>query len=119
MAKALWYQIKYGNKPPPKKRYWIPRVSKRLKYPKQIYQREAQLWKFEHRFCEFCREIFDRAPRTTTEVHHRKKRGRFLLVKSTWAAACAECHDHIHDNETLAYEKGWLIRTKPNEPITE
>lgn len=46
----------------------------------------------------------------STEVHHKKGRGKYLLDVSTWLAVCRSAHNYIHDNPKEAEEKGWLIR---------
>jgi hypothetical protein len=47
----------------------------------------------------------------TTDVHHRKLRGRYLLVEETWFACCHSCHDRIHQNPRWARAMNYLLNT--------
>lgn len=46
----------------------------------------------------------------STECHHRKGRGRYLLAEETWLAVNHASHDRIHRNPAWAYEHGYLER---------
>jgi hypothetical protein len=46
----------------------------------------------------------------TTDVHHKKGRGKYLLDESTWLPVCREHHDKIHANPAWAFEQGYLER---------
>ena len=55
----------------------------------------------------------------STEVHHKccgKNRKATYLREDTWMAVSAWGHDFIHKNPKLAYERGWLLKTIPEEP---
>lgn len=61
------------------------------------------------------------APRST-EIHHKccgKNRKATYLREDTWMAVSAWGHDFIHKNPKLAYERGWLLKTIPEEPKCE
>src|SRR5690349_16730294 len=45
----------------------------------------------------------------STEIHHRKGRGKYLLDTSTWYAVSTKTHDWIHANPAESYEKGWML----------
>ena len=65
-------------------------------------------------------EVF-RAPRSEV-VHHRccgKNRKATYLRVDTWMALNTLSHDFIHKNPKLAYERGWLLKTIPEEPKCE
>jgi len=54
-----------------------------------------------------CRVLGPSGPcgRPTTDLHHRKGRGRHMLDESTWMAVCAECHHGFHNQL-----RGWAAR---------
>lgn len=51
----------------------------------------------------------DLAPRST-EIHHRKGRGKYLNEVKFWLAVCRESHDRIHKDPAWAYQRGYLLR---------
>jgi hypothetical protein len=53
--------------------------------------------------CEVC------AKAKSTDVHHKKGRGKYYLDEDTWLATCRRCHDQIHANPAWAREKGYLL----------
>ena len=48
-------------------------------------------------------------PPASTECHHKKGRGKYLLDTSTWMAVSAEGHRAIHANPKLSYERGYML----------
>lgn len=53
--------------------------------------------------CEVCEKPAE-------DAHHTKGRVKYYLAVDTWMAVCRGCHDNIHRNPALAYEKGYLKR---------
>lgn len=51
---------------------------------------------------------FHLCPNQSTQVHHIRRRGKYLLDTSTWLACCAECHTFIEQNPAWAKEQGYL-----------
>ena len=43
-------------------------------------------------------------------LHHRKISGREHRVENL-ANICHACHDFVHANPALSYERGWLVRS--------
>lgn len=43
----------------------------------------------------------------STDVHHRKGRGKYYLVTTTWLSACRSCHDYIENNPDQAKQMGF------------
>lgn len=60
------------------------------------------------KFCEFPSEPFACLNRAS-EVHHRRKRGKYLLDKRTWIPICREHHRWIHDHPNKARKLGVLV----------
>lgn len=55
----------------------------------------------------------------TSDVHHLKGRGIYLLVVETWRACCTKCHRFIHRNPAKAYELGLLWKRNQLEEDAE
>lgn len=47
--------------------------------------------------------------RKATEVHHRRGRGRFLLVREYLMSVCGPCHGTIHREPKWATAKGYMV----------
>jgi len=45
----------------------------------------------------------------STEVHHVKGRGKYLLDTSTWMAVSAEGHRNIHADPATSYAKKYML----------
>ena len=118
---------------PLKRKTPMKRVSKRRQVESKEYMRlrEAflkehdicQLWLAEHGlresdFGDRIRSFSMGCPRST-EIHHRcsgKNRKATYLRTDTWMAVSRNGHEFIHRNPAIAYERGWLLRTIPEEP---
>ncbi len=46
---------------------------------------------------------------SSTDVHHKDKRGKNLNEVDTWLSVCRTCHDKIHREPSWAREKGFLV----------
>ncbi len=44
----------------------------------------------------------------STEVHHVKGRGKYLLDTNTWLAVSSTSHAWVHANPKISYEKGYM-----------
>lgn len=45
----------------------------------------------------------------STEVHHLRGRGKYLLDTSTWLAVSSGAHRKIHEDPATSYEKGYML----------
>lgn len=45
----------------------------------------------------------------TTDVHHKRGRGKYYLDDTTWLAVCRACHAYIETHPTEAKELGFSI----------
>ena len=45
---------------------------------------------------------------TSTDVHHKKGRGKYHLDTETWMSLCRSCHTWIHDHSLESKELGYL-----------
>jgi hypothetical protein len=88
------------NKPARKK---IRQVSKKKREELKIYAKLRKQLLAERPICEIC------SANQSTDCHHKKRRGRFYLDYSTYAALCRNCHMYLHENPSWARENGWLM----------
>jgi hypothetical protein len=76
----------------------------------RIYYREAPKWLLEHDRCEFVDpDTGKQCTRRSKDVHHKKRRKKFLLDKSTWMATCRIHHDFIETFKKLARKLGYIL----------
>lgn len=45
----------------------------------------------------------------STEIHHKKGRGKYLLDTETWMAVSNEAHKAIHADPKTSYAKGYML----------
>jgi hypothetical protein len=46
-----------------------------------------------------------------SQTHHRKGRDGDLVDNPEFLlAVCWACHNHIHQNPAMSYERGWMLR---------
>lgn len=56
----------------------------------------------------------------STDVHHRKGRGKYMLDESTWIACCNSCHlQKIHHYPAWAKKMGYLVNPISIAPLPE
>lgn len=61
-----------------------------------------------HPYCEYCLlEAIKVCP--STEIHHKKGRGKYLLDTTTWMAVSNEGHKAIHADPKTSYAKGYML----------
>lgn len=82
----------------------IPARSHKRSAQERACARLRPEWMAAHPWCERCG-----AP--ATDLHHRKGRTGALLCDSRWfAALCAHCHQHTHDQPAESYRTGLMLR---------
>jgi len=96
------------NKPKLKKKAKaIRKTSKRMATLKREYMKLREKFLLEHPWCEYFLHFKEKRP--STEVHHKKGRGKFMLDVSTWMAVCSEAHFLIHSNTKDSYKMCWML----------
>ena len=55
--------------------------------------------------------------RPSTDVHHKRGRGKWYLIVDTWMALCRQCHARITEHSKEAIENGYSERR--NQPIQD
>ena len=53
-----------------------------------------------------------------TEIHHKARRGKFLLRQDTWMAVCRQCHERIEANPAWSMENGFLLTVAQKRGLT-
>ena len=86
-----------------KKRYKIQPYSKKRRETNKIYNEEARAYKKGHAKCETASPV---CTGKTQGVHHTRGRGKYLLDKETWEAACNACNDYVEAHPQWAIENG-------------
>jgi len=81
----------------------IKRVSAKHKSKLNIYYKQREKFLKARPFCEV-----DGCKNVSTDVHHRRGRGPFLLVESTWLSCCRGCHIVIHANVAESIRLGYM-----------
>lgn len=100
-----WNSIKYKQDPPkPKVQKPIKPRSKKMQKLDQIYTKLREIFMRDHPQCQAC---LPGCMGGATDVHHKKGRGKWYLVVSTWMAVCRKCHEWIELHPVEATEMGW------------
>ena len=108
---AMKHSCKKGVKRKP-----IHPMSKKLSKERKTYRelREEFLSRIENRFCA----VYPSLP--SSEIHHKKGRGKYLNDTSTWLAVSRIGHEWIHSNVALATERGFMAsRLSLVKPLNE
>ena len=87
------------------KRSPIRSKSKKLTKEERLYNRMRIPWLEKRPVCE---ARYEGCTHRSTDVHHIKGRGIWLLIKEWWLAVCRNCHEHIHKHPKQAREDGFL-----------
>jgi len=104
-CQACWNRIKYDNDPPkPKIQKPINPKSKKQVALDKAYSVIRVPFIEKHPMCQAhlpgCLGI-------SSEIHHKKGRGKWMLVTSTWMAVCRTCHSWIETHPIEATEMGF------------
>jgi hypothetical protein len=75
----------------------------------KIYLELNRKYLKEHPICECCQVA------KSTEVHHRKGRGIWLLIVKYFMAICRACHREIENNPEWAKANGYSLSRLNNE----
>lgn len=67
------------------------------------YEKQRRIFLKKHPVCELCKK------KRSTDVHHVRGRGPYLLDETTWMALDRGCHDRIHQNVGWALKHGYLL----------
>ena len=57
-----------------------------------------------------CQAALPRCTHKSTDIHHKKGRGKYHNDITTWLSVCRKCHQWIELNEVEAIELGFSIK---------
>lgn len=77
--------------------------SEKQKSLNKQYLKDRKAWVKKN---PYCKTKLVSCSKMTTDVHHRKGRGEYLLDQSTWLPVCRSCHDFITENSAEAIRLG-------------
>ena len=70
------------------------------------YSKLRKKWLPDH---EMCQAKVNRCTLKSTDIHHMKGRGKYLLDTNTWLSVCRNCHTWIELNPEDSKELGISI----------
>jgi hypothetical protein len=101
-CKGCWYRNKQDNKPLQKKP--INKQSKTMQIIAVAYTKLRKKFLTEKPMCE---AALPGCTQQSTDVHHKKGRGEYHLMVSTWLSVCRQCHIYIEEHPKEAIELGF------------
>lgn len=104
-CKSCWSQ-KIPTKKPTLQKPIARRSSKQAK-KEAAYMVIRNMYIKNHPMCEA--HIQGVCTQVSSDVHHKKGRGEYLLDDTTFLAVCRGCHQYIETNPTVAKELGFSI----------
>ena len=90
----------------------MKKVSTKLAQEQREYSKLRKTWLAEHPMCQ---AKINRCTLRSTDVHHKKGRGKHLLDASTWLSVCRNCHNWIETHPEDAKELGFSISRSKKE----
>lgn len=84
----------------------MKKVSKKLAGLQREYSKLRKEWLADRPMCQ---AKIHRCSLKSTDVHHKKGRGVYLLDTNTWLSVCRSCHNWIETHPEDAKELGFSI----------
>ena len=101
-CKSCWYKSKKTTEALVRKH--INPKSKKMQVLDLAYFKLRRRFMEEKSMCEAALHCCNGA---STDVHHKKGRGKYHLVISTWLSVCRACHNYIEEHPEEAIELGF------------
>ena len=101
-CKSCWYKSKENQKPLQRKP--INKKSKTMQAIDLAYTKLRRKFMEEKPMCE---AALPGCNGQSTDVHHKKGRGKYHLSASTWLSVCRQCHMYIEEHPKEAIELGF------------
>ena len=102
-CKSCWYKSKGPTAKPLNKKRINPK-SKKMQILDLAYSKLRRKFMEEKPMCEAALHCCNGR---STDVHHKKGRGKYHLVVSTWLSVCRACHMYIEEHPKEAIELGY------------
>lgn len=96
--------IKLGIKDPElKPAKELNKESEKQKSLTKQYLKDRKEWMKKNKYCV---AKFEGCTKMSSDLHHAKGRGEYLLDQTTWRALCRNCHQRAEENPELAKSLG-------------
>lgn len=102
-CKSCWYKSKEQDSKPLNKKPINPK-SKKMVILDQAYTKLRKIFLERKPMCEAALPC---CSGSSTDVHHKKGRGKYHLVVETWLSVCRQCHVYIEEHPDEAIELGF------------
>lgn len=79
------------------------RMSKKRQTESKEYTAQRRKFLDKLPICEVCGKA------NSTDVHHRKGRGKYYLDDDSWLSVCRRCHDRIHVSPDWGRANGYIV----------
>ena len=112
-CKPCWHRIKNkvnSIKPKPvlkKNTKPIKKVSSKMSAQLTIYNKMRKTFLEKYPLCQ---ASLVNCSLQSTDIHHMKGRGKYLIDPTTWLSVCRTCHNWIEENPKDAIVLGFLIK---------
>ncbi len=90
----------------------IRNFSKKMQKANAAYKKLRGPYLLEH---PICHAKINNCTIHSTDVHHKKGRGKYHLDVTTWLSTCRQCHIWIEEHPKEAIELGLSIKRDQNE----
>lgn len=100
-CKTCWYKLKAEKG---EKIVKIKQVSAKKAKQDIVYSKLRKDYLSAHPFCQ---AKLPECTLTATDIHHKKGRGKYYLITTTWMSACRSCHEWIETHPAEAKELGF------------
>lgn len=100
-CKTCWYKLKAEKG---EKIVKIKQVSAKKAKQDVVYSKLRKDYLSAHPFCQ---AKLPECTLTATDIHHKKGRGKYYLITTTWMSACRSCHEWIETHPAEAKELGF------------
>lgn len=105
LCQYCWNKIKFEKDPPKLKKYTpIKPKSKKQAAADRAYSLLRIPFMEKHPMCQ---AALPGCQGPSCDVHHKKGRGKYLLITGTWMAVCRVCHEWIELHPIEATEMGF------------
>ena len=84
----------------------MKKISNKMARLQRDYSKLRKTWLAGHPMCQ---AKIHKCTLKSTDVHHKKGRGKYLLDESTWLSVCRNCHTWIETHPEEAKELGFSI----------
>ena len=108
-CQPCWSRIGVAKKPTVSKvRKPIRQKSSKMTSLDTVYSKMRINFMYDYPLCQA--KVVDNCMGASTDVHHKKGRGKYHLDVTTWLSTCRQCHMWIEEHPKEAIELGLSIK---------